>query len=217
MDYGTETSTQSDSADTGSDASSEDTEDIEDTETSESDSDANVGLNTNDIAPNLSASSASGMPWSLYEQSGMVLLMVGNADGMGLMRMLEQAESLPKEAQHVLLLGNNGFATPADAADAAQLQSTHPALDVVLLDPTLEQVNTWAERAPPKAYLIDKDHQIPSGLAFKPSRQLSFLSCCLRHEGRDGFAEPWPHQFQAPQKGHLHLPLKPHAHRQSVE
>ena len=176
VDYGTETSTQNDSADTGSDASNEDPEEFEDTEASESDSDATVGLNTNDIAPNLSASSASGMPWSLYEQSGMVLLIVGNADGMGLIRMLEQAESLPKEAQHVLLLGNNGFATPADATDAAQLQSTHPALDVVLLDPTREQVNTWAERAPPKAYLIDKDHQILwSGFQTLSAAQLSEL------------------------------------------
>ena len=173
VDYGTETSTDSASEDTGSDASEEDTEN---TESSGAEPDTNVGLNTNDIAPNLSASSAIGMPWSLYEQDGMVLLMVGNADGMSLIRMLEQAESLPKEAQHVLLLGYNGFATPADATDAALLQSNHPALDVVLLDPTLEQVNTWAERAPPKAYLINKDHQsLWSGFQTLSTAQLSEL------------------------------------------
>lgn len=168
--YGTDSEVDSDTADTGSNGPEDQTENTPEQ------SDAEEGLNTNDKAPNLSATSSSGMPWSLYNQNGMVLLMVGNADGMGLIRMLEQAEELPKEAQHVLLMGNNSFSTPADSADAALLQSSYPSLDVVLLDPTLELVNNWAERAPPKGYLIDKDHLILwSGFQSLSSNQLSEL------------------------------------------
>lgn len=174
VSFGTGSSSETDSGDTGS--GDEGSDDAADDQNSSDLSDANIGFNTNDIAPNLSATSSSGMPWSLYGQDGMVLLLVGSADSMGLIRMLEQAEDLPKEAQHVLLLGNNVFAMPADSEDAALLRSSYPALDVVLLDPTLEQINTWAERAPPKAYLIDRNHQILwSGFQSLSTAQLSEL------------------------------------------
>lgn len=159
-----------DSGDTGSEDNSEADEST--TEQAE----GHVGFDTDDFAPNLSATSAAGTPWSLHAQSGLTLLLVGSADSMGLIRMLEQAEDLPKEAQHVLLLGNNIYATPASAEDAFVLSEAYPALDIVLLDPTLEQVNAWAERAPPKAYLIDRNHQILwSGFQSLSTAQLSEL------------------------------------------
>ena len=134
------------------------------------------GLSIGDTAPNLLANTADGMPWSLYHQTGSVLLMTGNADGVALSRMLEQADDLPENAQQVLLLGNSIYATPATANDADEIQTQYTMLETILLDPTLELVNTWSERAPPKAYLIDSNRQIIwSGFQGLDVNQLSEL------------------------------------------
>lgn len=118
------------------------------------------GLSIGDTAPNLQANTAGGMPWSLHNQTGATLLIAGSADGVALSRMLEEADGLSDNAQQVLLLGNSIYATPATTNDAYDIQSQYSSIRTVLLDPTLELVNTWSERAPPKAYLIDSNRQI---------------------------------------------------------
>ena len=115
------------------------------------------GLAVGHMAPDLFANTSTGLQWSLHDQQEAVLLIAGNADGVALERMLEQAGSLPQNIRQVLLVGNNVYATPATPEDATKLQEKYPHLSTVLLDPTMENVNTWAERAPPKAYFINRD------------------------------------------------------------
>ena len=53
----------------------------------------------------------------------------------------------------VALVGRDETSTAADTTDAAGWASTY-GVDAVLIDPTGELVNTWAERRPPKTYVI---------------------------------------------------------------
>ena len=110
------------------------------------------GLQVGNIAPNLISTTAFGQQWALYEQSHDILLLAGNADSIALNRMLEEAGTLGVDI--IVLLGRNIYSMPATAEDGDTLQAQYP-VSTVLLDPTLELVNEWAERAPPKAYYID--------------------------------------------------------------
>lgn len=115
------------------------------------------GLEVGNIAPNLISTTALGLHWALYEQSHDLLLLAGNADSIALNRMLEEADKL--DVDIIVLLGRNIYSMPATAEDGDSIQAQHP-VSTVLLDPTLELVNEWAERAPPKAYYIDGSSKI---------------------------------------------------------
>ena len=59
------------------------------------------GLSVGNIAPNLFATTSTGLPWSLHDQREAMLFIVGNGDGVALERMLQQAGSLQQNTQQI--------------------------------------------------------------------------------------------------------------------
>ena len=112
-----------------------------------------TGYDAGDVAYDLIATNQSGTAFTLHALYGQaVVLTVGHMDDpafSGMMAWLGDIDG----ATVVALVGRDEDGLQADQADAATWASTY-GVGTVLIDPTGELVNTWAERAPPKTYVI---------------------------------------------------------------
>ncbi len=114
-----------------------------------------TGYSAGDVAYDLSGTSNSGS-FSLHDYYGSpVLLVVGNMDDTGYQSMMSWLGAIDNVVT-VALVNRDESSSPADTADASGWVSTY-GVDHVVIDPTGELVSTWAERNPPKTYLIDAE------------------------------------------------------------
>ncbi len=117
-----------------------------------------TGYRSGDVAYDLAGTASSGT-FSLHALYGSpVLLVVGNMDNSGFAGMMAWMDQIDSVVT-VALIGRDETGVAADAADASRLASKH-GVDHVVIDPTGELLNTWAERNPPKSYLIQPDMTI---------------------------------------------------------
>lgn len=112
-----------------------------------------TGYDSGDTAYDLAGTSQAGA-FSLHALYGTpVLLIVGHLDEAGMQDMVSWMGRIDGVIS-VAVIGKDESGATADAADASTLAATH-SIDHVLTDPTGELLTTWAERNPPKTYLID--------------------------------------------------------------
>lgn len=117
-----------------------------------------TGYDAGDTAYDLVGTGTSG-GFSLHALYGTpVLLMVGHLDDAGMQSMVSWMGQVA-EVTSVAVIGRDSAGVAADAADASALAATY-SIDHVVIDPTGELVSTWAERNPPKTYVIDAEMQI---------------------------------------------------------
>ena len=106
--------------------------------------DTGTGYNVGDTAFNLTATSQTGLSWSLYDQLGTpVILLLGHADvGAAMTDPLGYLDDVATDtgALSVVVLGRNEFSTVADVDDAQRYASLY-GVDVVLTDPNLTPLN----------------------------------------------------------------------------
>jgi len=115
-----------------------------------------TGYAAGDTAYDLSTTNQTGATWSLHAQYGTpVLLIVGDMDDVGFQSMMGWLGSV-SGVTTVALVGRDENGATADTADAAGWASSY-GVDAVLTDATATLVNTWAERNPPKTYVIQSD------------------------------------------------------------
>ena len=118
-----------------------------------------TGYDAGDVAYDLVATNQSGATFSLHSLYGQnVLLVVGHMDDPAFSNMTGWLGDI-EDASVVALVGRDENGIVADAADALGWASTW-GISTVLIDPTAELVNTWADRAPPKTYIIRDSMEI---------------------------------------------------------
>lgn len=137
-----------------------------------------TGYSVGDTAYNLQGTGPFGSPFSLWSLYGRkVVLAVGHMDdtafhdsahGSGIADFVAAAAA-DGGAVPVLLVGRNAQSVQATQADAQQIAS-ETGVAWVLTDPDGSLVNTWAERNPPKTYVID-DHMVIAWTAFGATTQ----------------------------------------------
>lgn len=117
-----------------------------------------TGYDEGDVAYDLSGTAHSGS-FSLHALYGSpVLLIAGHMDDAGMQSMVGWMGGVSGVVS-VALVGRDETGTAADTADASTLAATY-GIDWVVIDPTGELVSTWAERNPPKTYIIDSEMNI---------------------------------------------------------
>ncbi|MCK6502186.1 hypothetical protein L6R53_02070 [Myxococcota bacterium] len=112
-----------------------------------------TGYDAGDTAYDLVATDQAGSPFRLHSLYGRnVVLVVGHMDDPAFTNMTTWLGAV-EDATVVALVGRDEDGVTADTADALGWASAW-GVSTVLVDPTGELVNTWAERAPPKTYVI---------------------------------------------------------------
>jgi hypothetical protein len=118
-----------------------------------------TGYGAGDTAYDLVATSQSGTTFRLHSLYGQnVVLVVGHLDDPSFANMTSWLGEI-EDATVVALVGRDEGGVTADTADALGWASAW-GVSTVLIDPTGELVNTWAERAPPKTYVIGATMEI---------------------------------------------------------
>lgn len=118
-----------------------------------------TGYGAGDIAYDLAGTDQTGSPWNLHSRYGSpVVLIVGHMDDPSFKTMMGWLGSV-SGASVVAVVGRDDEGIQSDQADASTWAATY-GVSTVVSDTTGELVNTWAERNPPKTYVIGADMEI---------------------------------------------------------
>lgn len=118
-----------------------------------------TGYDITDVAYDLTGTAQDGSDWSLYAHAGTpVVLIVGHMDDPGFVSMMGWLGSTAG-ATVAAVVGRDENSIQSTVTEAVDWAGTY-GIPTVIADTTGELINTWAERNPPKTYVIDANMTI---------------------------------------------------------
>jgi len=113
-----------------------------------------TGYDVTDVAYDLTGVAQDGSDWSLYAHAGTpVVVIVGHMDDPGFVSMMGWLGSTTG-ATVAAVVGRDENSAQSTVTQAAGWASTY-GVPTVIADTTGDLINTWAQRNPPKTYVID--------------------------------------------------------------